>query len=92
MRAVIEEAEREHLVSTRQGLRKPQPASAAQLEQSQQKAKGRRYRCVYCKRTLSDPKDLGMHEARCDARFIMKRMWALKIAAAHRKDRREGRE
>ena len=51
----------------------------------------RQYRCVYCKRTMVDAHALPPHEAQCDARFVMQRMWARAIAKARQRDRSEGR-
>ena len=76
-------------MSTRTGLRTPVPAPRDTLTKAQKKSW--RYRCVWCERTYSDVKQLMAHEGSCDARFVMKRMWARQLAEAYARDKREGR-
>lgn len=50
------------------------------------------YRCVYCKRRFTDKTKLVLHEAGCDARYVVRREWANEIERAKMKERKRGRE
>ena len=47
------------------------------------------YRCVYCRRQFSDRFKLPAHEAQCDARVLMERIWATVIARAKQREIRD---
>lgn len=48
-------------------------------------APGARFRCVYCRRGISTFDQLPSHEAQCDARVIVRRMWAMSIERSKRR-------
>jgi hypothetical protein len=49
----------------------------------------RKLRCVYCKKFVTAYDELPAHEAQCDARFVMKRLWRVQYERAKAKERKE---
>lgn len=43
--------------------------------------------CLYCRKRIMDLHRLSAHEAQCDARFVIRRMWAMQIEKARRAER-----
>lgn len=45
---------------------------------------GLRFRCLYCRNEYKGKDLLTLHEAHCDARFVVERGWAMAIERARR--------
>lgn len=56
------------------------------FEPGQAAGHGRLYQCVYCKHRFIDRTKLPAHDVQCDAKFIVRRMWALLIERARHRE------
>ena len=76
-------------MSTRSGFQVRTPPTDAQREVG--RGNVCRYSCVYCKRILLHGHQLLVHEAQCDARYIVRRGWMMYIERRRRQELRKGR-